>query len=402
MTNMGGLTWVLGLVLIVLVVVYFSTFPMRKEGAPVRPGGFVPDVTFKASGGAGSSKFNIDGKDVDLSASSKVDGNFHVETVDGANVVFKDGKPIGKLPENVQVIGLRKTPETGGGTGKGKDGDDGAADGKNDTVDDKIKGPPDAEAKLKEKMSADEAAEFEAAKKEALDAGVGDPKFQKEMRDVLKDKNLTQQKKTEKLTDMVDKKLSKSGDTPWYKRSSTYIIGILAVAGLAGVLGPALDKYLKKKNYVGELTKAVRKDADIVNISHSPGIDINKSDTIIIEDSQDKIKPENLNGSYKPTSVDGPSDQSIKVSKDIGKDGCTTGKCGVVKLDPDFWGTLMDVVADIVNAAVDAGSDIFKNFFKNIADLLNMPWWSIPICIGVCCLLSCVASGVLIYVKTKN
>lgn len=178
----------------------------------------------------------------------------------------------------------------------------------------------------------------------------------------------------------IEKFLDDANGPGWFKSlvSSNAAARNKAWAQLAlwgSILGMGMYfviKLIKKATYNGTITE-IKVDAKTwgegVFVSHTPGVDINRKDEIVVSES----KVAGVDGTHTARQVIGPSQYVLSAKPPSPWPGdCTSSPCGKLYVRPNFFATLGETVGDVAAGVATAGAAVAKGLFDGLLEGLGL------------------------------
>jgi len=178
----------------------------------------------------------------------------------------------------------------------------------------------------------------------------------------------------------IEKFLDDANGPGWFKSlvSSNAAARNKAWAQLAlwgAVLGMGMYfviKLIKKATYNGTITE-IKYDAKTwgegVFINHTPGMDINRKDEIVVSEA----KVAGVDGTHTARQVIGPSQYVLSAKPPSPWPGdCTSSPCGKLYIRPNFFATLGETVGDAAAGVATAATEVAKGLFDGLLDGLGL------------------------------
>ena len=178
----------------------------------------------------------------------------------------------------------------------------------------------------------------------------------------------------------IEKFLDDANGPGWFKSlvSSNAAARNKAWAQLAlwgAVLGMGMYfviKLIKKATYNGTITEIkidAKKWGEGVFVSHTPGVDINRKDEIVVSEA----KVAGVDGTHTARQVIGPSQYVLSTKPPSPWPGdCTSSPCGKLYIRPNFFSTLGETVGDAVAGVATAATEVAKGLFDGLLDGLGL------------------------------
>ena len=178
----------------------------------------------------------------------------------------------------------------------------------------------------------------------------------------------------------IEKFLDDANGPGWFKSlvSSNAAARNKAWAQLAlwgAVLGMGMYfviKLIKKATYNGTITE-IKYDAKTwgegVFVNHTPGMDINRKDEIVVSES----KVAGVDGTHTARQVIGPSQYVLSMKPPSPWPGdCTSSPCGKLYIRPNFFATLGETVGDTAAGVATAATEVAKGLFDGLLEGLGL------------------------------
>jgi len=131
-------------------------------------------------------------------------------------------------------------------------------------------------------------------------------------------------------------------------------------------------KMVSKAQYNGTITE-IKYDAKTwgegVFVNHTPGIDINRKDEIVVSES----KVAGVDGTHTARQVIGPSQYVLSTKPPSPWPGdCTSSPCGKLFVRPNFFATLGETVGDAAAGVATAAGEVAKGLFDGLLEGLGL------------------------------
>lgn len=178
----------------------------------------------------------------------------------------------------------------------------------------------------------------------------------------------------------IEKFLDDANGPGWFKSlvSSNAAARNKAWAQLAlwgAVLGMGMYfviKLIKKATYNGTITE-IKVDAKTwgegVFVNHTPGVDINRKDEIVVSES----KVAGVDGTHTAQKIIGPSQYVLSTKPPSPWPGdCTSSPCGKLFVRPNFFATLGETVGDAAAGVATAAGEVAKGLFDGLLEGLGL------------------------------
>ena len=182
----------------------------------------------------------------------------------------------------------------------------------------------------------------------------------------------------------IEKFLDDANGPNWFKKQFTDLAspdaaarnrawGQLALWG--AILGMGMYfviKLIKKATYNGTITE-IKYDAKTwgegVFVNHTPGVDINRKDEIIVSES----KVAGVDGTHTAQKIIGPSQYVLSTKPPSPWPGdCTSSPCGKLFVRPNFFSTLGETVGDAAAGVATAAGEVAKGLFDGLREGLGL------------------------------
>lgn len=131
-------------------------------------------------------------------------------------------------------------------------------------------------------------------------------------------------------------------------------------------------KMIRKSEYNGTITEIkidTKKWGEGVFVNHTPGMDINRKDEIVVSEA----KVAGVDGTHTARQVIGPSQYVLSMKPPSPWPGdCTSSPCGKLYIRPNFFATLGETVGDTAAGVATAATEVAKGLFDGLLEGLGL------------------------------